>query len=181
MAVIRVYPYSFYGAWREDWRVNKGNAKAQLVLSLFRVGNFIASKRHSNKALYLAGLPYLVLYRVLVEWLLAVELPTCTVVGPGLEIHHGMGLVVNGNTIIGDHCILRHNTTIGCVRNPDGSQGPSPVLGNGVELGANVVLLGGFSVGDHAKVGAGSVVIREVPAHATAVGNPARILPARSL
>lgn len=176
MSALKKYPYSFLAAWREDWRINRGNPKARLILSLFRFGNFFASKRYSNKLLYIAGIPYLVFYRVFVEWLLAVELPACTAVGPGLEIHHGQGLVVNGAAIIGDHCILRHNTTIGCVRNADGSQGPSPVLGAGVELGANVVVLGGFSIGNNAKVGAGSVVIREVAANSTVVGNPARVV-----
>jgi len=175
----REYPYSFFEAWREDWRNNRGNAKARLVLSCFRIGNFIASKRYKNRIIYMIGIPYLVLYRVFIEWLLGVELPTCTVVGPGLEIHHGQGLVVNGNTVIGDHCILRHNTTVGCVRNADGSQGPSPIIGSGVEVGANVVILGGFAVGNNAKVGAGSVVIREVPANSTVVGNPARIIPTK--
>ncbi len=93
-----------------------------------------------------------------------------------MELHHGQGLVVNGNTIIGKGCILRHCTTIGCLRNPDGSQGPSPIIGDGVEIGANAVILGAIEIGDSAKIGAGAVVAKDVPAGASAIGNPARIL-----
>jgi putative colanic acid biosynthesis acetyltransferase WcaB len=59
---------------------------------------------------------------------------------------------------------------------PNGEQGPSPVIGDNVEIGSNVVIIGDISIGDGAIVGAGSVVTKDVPAHAVVVGNPARII-----
>lgn len=161
---------------RADWRANPANPKALIILTLFRLTHWFACRKQEAFALWLLGVPLLVFYRVAVEWILGVELPAKTVVGPGLNLHHGQGLVVNDHTTIGSHCILRHNTTIGCVMLPDGGQGPSPILGNGVEVGANVVILGGIRIGHHAVVGAGSVVVHDVPDYAVVVGNPARVV-----
>jgi putative colanic acid biosynthesis acetyltransferase WcaB len=105
-----------------------------------------------------------------------VELRASTQVGSGFKIEHGYSLVINDHAIIGKNVHVRHCTTIGCVKLPDGSQGPSPVIEDDVEIGANVCIIGGIHVGRGSIIGAGSVVTKDVPSGAVMVGNPARIV-----
>ncbi|WP_255474141.1 serine acetyltransferase [Pontibacter qinzhouensis] len=121
-------------------------------------------------------LPYLAFYKVFVEWFLCIELPHWTSVGKGLRLFHGQALVVNGCTTIGDNCYLRQSTTIGNIIREDGSFSSSPVIGNNVEIGANVCIIGDIRVGNNVKIGAGSVVVKDIPDNAIVVGNPARII-----
>lgn len=108
--------------------------------------------------------------------MLGIELPWDTQIGPNLKLQHGLALVVNHETIIGANCTLRHSTTIGNKKLPDGSYSSSPQIGNNVEIGSNVVILGPITVGDNAVIGAGSVVVKDVAAGAVVVGNPARVI-----
>ena len=164
---------SLFHLIREDWTANEKNWKTRLILILFRIAHACA---RGSSLVRMMTLPILVGYRVFVEWLLCVELPAKTQVGGGLRIYHGHALVVNDHTIIGRNCILRHCTTIGCALLPDDTQGPSPVIGDNVELGSNVCIIGGIHIGDGAQLGAGTVVVKDVPAGAVVVGNPARII-----
>lgn len=154
---------------------NKGHFKSIFILSFYRLISFFAVKEKYS-LVWVLGLPLMVLYRVTVECFLCVELRGKTKVGKGLKIEHGYGLVINDNTVIGDNVHLRHSTTIGCKMNDDGSQGPSPSIGNGVEVGANAVIIGGLVVGDNSTIGAGSVVLHDVPPNSVVVGNPAKII-----
>ena len=153
-----------------DWTANEGNPKGQIILILFRAAHAI---RRMPEPWWLLGLPYLAAYRLLVEWVLGVELRYKTRVGPGLRLFHGQALVVHEGTIIGTDCTLRQSTTIG--NKTTGDRG-CPVLGNRVDVGANVVILGAVRIGDGATIGAGSVVVHDDPAGATVVGNPARVV-----
>lgn len=118
---------------------------------------------------------YWLLFRA-VETLTGVSLPKECRIGPGLRIWHFGNIFVNPGTVIGANCTLRQGVTLGNrVEN-----GPCPVLEDGVELGAYAQVLGGVRLGAGCKVGAMAVVLQDVPAGATAVGNPARILPSRS-
>ena len=107
---------------------------------------------------------------------MGIELKPNTIIGKGLRIEHGFSLVVNKNTIIGDNVLLRHSTTIGCKRLQDGTEGPSPVIGNNVEVGAHVAIIGDITIGDNVKIGAGTIVIKSIPSNVIVVGNPARII-----
>jgi serine acetyltransferase len=115
------------------------------------------------------------LYRAWTEGTLALELRPKTRVGGGLALYHGFGLVVNDHTVIGEGVTLRNGVTIGN-RIPGG---PCPDIGDGVVFGAGAIVVGGLVIGEQARIGAGAVVLKHVPAGATAVGNPARILPRR--
>ena len=157
----------------QDWDANWSNPKGRLVLAMFRLAS--ALKRGPRVLLPLTVL-YGIFYRVVVEWILTVELPWKTQVGSGLRLDHGQGLVVNDQTVIGKNCLLRHATTIGNKENPDGSYSGSPVIGDGVKIGAHVVILGEIKVGDGAVIGAGTIVTKDVPAGAVVAGNPARVL-----
>ena len=120
--------------------------------------------------------PYLMFYRFFVEWLLGIELPRKLHIGRGLSLFHGQALVVNKGTVIGEYCVLRNSTTIGHKKLPDGTFSKCPAIGNHVDIGANVCIIGDVTIGDNVIIGAGSVVVKNIPANSIAVGNPARVL-----
>jgi putative colanic acid biosynthesis acetyltransferase WcaB len=156
-----------------DWDANAGNLKGRVVLILFRLAQEI---RALPEPWWILGAPYLAFYEILVEWVLGIELRYKMKAGPGLRLYHGQGLVVHEGTVIGAGCTLRQNTTIGSKDLADGTPSACPVIGNRVDIGANVVIIGAVKVGDGAVIGAGSVVVKDVPAGAVVVGNPARIV-----
>jgi len=95
-------------------------------------------------------------------------------IGGGCYIAHGLGLVVGGTTVIGEDCTLLQGVTLGEARF---SEDACPRIGNRVTIGVNAAVLGGISIGDDAFVGAGAVVLEDVPAASLAVGTPARSRP----
>ncbi|MEG3123316.1 serine O-acetyltransferase [Sphingomonas sp. GB1N7] len=102
-----------------------------------------------------------------------IELPYSVSLGRGVIVEHQGGIVVHGDTVIGDHCIIRQNCTLG-IRRLDALH-DAPVLGRGVQLGAGAVVLGKVTLGDGAIVGANAVVLIDVPTGALATGVPATI------
>lgn len=102
----------------------------------------------------------------------ACEIPyTCEIGKDVVFAHNGLGVVVHDNAKIGDRCRIYQNVTIGG-RNGRGY----PTLGNDVFVGANALILGGCSIGDGAKIGAGAIVINDVPAGTTVVGTLGRLI-----
>jgi serine O-acetyltransferase len=101
-----------------------------------------------------------------------IDLPCETQVGRRLVIEHFGGIIISGDTVIGDDVTLRHGVTLGLRRT--GVPG-APVVGNGVDIGAGAKILGPVHIGDGAVIGANAVVLCNVPAGALAVGIPARI------
>jgi serine O-acetyltransferase len=116
---------------------------------------------------------YWFLFRI-VETLTGCSFTKAVEIGPGLRIHHFGNLFIHSGVKIGANCTLRQGCTIG--NRVEG--GPVPVLEDDVELGAYAQVLGGVRIGKGAKIGAMSVVLKDVPPGATAVGVPARILTA---
>ncbi len=103
-----------------------------------------------------------------------IEIHPGATIGRGLFIDHGMGVVIGETTEIGDNCTLYQNVTLGGTGKDQGKR--HPTLGNNVLIGAGAKVLGPFTVGDNARVAAGAVVLDAVPAGATAVGVPARVV-----
>ncbi len=99
-------------------------------------------------------------------------------IGRRVFIDHGMGVVIGETAEIGDGCTIYQGVTLGGTSLAKGAK-RHPTLGRGVIVGANSQVLGGFTVGDNARVGSNAVVLKPVPAGATAVGNPARIIDAQ--
>lgn len=107
-----------------------------------------------------------------VETLTGICLPHNAKIGPGLRIHHFGGIFVNPQTVLGANCTLRQGVTLGNRH----ENGGAPIVGNNVDFGAYAQVLGSVRIGDNAKIGAMSVVLEDVPAHCTVVGNPARVV-----
>ncbi|QAT50875.1 serine O-acetyltransferase [Caproiciproducens sp. NJN-50] len=103
-----------------------------------------------------------------------IEIHPGATIGKGLFIDHGMGVVIGETAEVGDYCTLYQGVTLGGTGKDHGKR--HPTLGNNVLVGAGAKILGPFHVGDNARVAAGAVVLEEVPANATAVGVPARIV-----
>lgn len=104
----------------------------------------------------------------------AVDIHPAAVVGSGTVIDHATGVVVGETAVIGNDVTILHNVTLGGTGKDGGDRHPK--IGDGVVIGAGAKVLGNIVVGRDAKIGAGAVVLKEVPAGATAVGNPARLI-----
>lgn len=157
----------------QDLKDNPKNIKAKIVLVLFRLAQLC---RKAPKPFFYILIPYLIFYRVLVEWFLCIELPWNTKVGKGLSLFHGQSLVVNDETIIGENCTLRHSTTIGNKQLSDGKFSKAPIIEDNVDIGSNVVILGPITIGEGSVIGAGSVVVKDIEPYSLVVGNPARVI-----
>lgn len=156
----------------QDCKANSKNTKGQIILILFR----LASIASTHRIIFIFFIPYLILYRILIEWILGVELTYTIKIGKNLRLYHGQSLVVNGHSIIGSNCTLRHSTTIGSKVNIDGSLSNCPVIGDNVDIGANVCIIGKVIIGNNVKIGAGSIVVKNIPDNCIVAGNPAKII-----
>lgn len=107
--------------------------------------------------------------------LTGIEIHPGATIGRRVFIDHGMGVVIGETAEVGDDCTIYQGVTLGGTSLYRGTK-RHPTLGKGVVVGAGAKVLGGFAVGDGARIGSNAVVVKPVPAGATAVGNPARIL-----
>ena len=103
-----------------------------------------------------------------------IEIHPCAQIGEKFFIDHGMGVVIGETTVIGDNCHLFQGVTLGGTSTKRAKR--HPTLGNGVVVGAGAKIIGAVNIGDYAKIGAGSVVVTNVPPNATVVGVPGHIV-----
>lgn len=108
------------------------------------------------------------------RWLTGIEIHPGATIGRRVFIDHGMGVVIGETAVIGDDCTLYHGVTLGGTSWNKGKR--HPTLEQGVVIGAGAKILGPITIGAQAKIGSNAVVVKDVPANATAVGIPARIL-----
>jgi len=92
-------------------------------------------------------------------------------IGKGLVIDHGMGVVIGETAEIGDNCVIYHGVTLGGTGKQKAKR--HPTIGNHVFIGAGAKLLGNIQIGDHTKIGANAVVLKDCPPNSTLVGIPA--------
>ena len=95
-------------------------------------------------------------------------------IGKGIMLDHATGFVVGETAVIGDHVSILQGVTLGGTGKSEEDRHPK--IGNGVLIGAGAIVLGNIRVGDCARIGAGSVVVKEVPPHVTVAGVPAKII-----
>ena len=108
------------------------------------------------------------------RWFTGIEIHPGATIGRRVFIDHGMGVVIGETAIIEDDCTLYHGVTLGGTSWNNGKR--HPTLKQGVVIGAGAKILGPITIGRGAKIGSNAVVVKDVPAKATAVGIPARIV-----
>jgi serine O-acetyltransferase len=113
----------------------------------------------------------------LTRWLTGIEIHPGATIGNRFFIDHGMGVVIGETAEIGDDCTLYHGVTLGGTTWEKAKR--HPTLGKNVVVGAGAKILGPITIGDNARVGSNSVVVKDVPPNATIVGIPGRIVIAR--
>ncbi|MGH8723438.1 MAG: serine O-acetyltransferase [Burkholderiales bacterium] len=109
------------------------------------------------------------------RWLTGIEIHPGAKIGSCVFIDHGMGVVIGETAEVGDGCTIYQGVTLGGTSLYRGEK-RHPTLGAGVVVGAGAKILGGFTVGDGARIGSNAVVVKEVPAGASVVGVPGRIV-----
>ncbi len=108
------------------------------------------------------------------RWMTGIEIHPGARIGKGLFIDHGMSVVIGETAEIGDNVTIYQGATLGGTGKEKGKR--HPTIGNNVVISAGARVLGSFTVGDYAKIGAGAVVLRAVPPGATVVGVPGRVV-----
>ncbi len=104
-----------------------------------------------------------------------IEIHPAATLGRRILMDHGMGIVIGETAIVGDDVTLFHSVTLGgTTNNRDAKR--HPTVGDGVTIGTGTTVLGDVTIGDYAKIGANSVVLKDIPAHTTAVGTPAVVV-----
>jgi serine O-acetyltransferase len=159
--------------WREDLAAHRGDwtLPGFRSVAICRFGQWRMNVRPK-----LLRAPLSLLYRCMFRRcrnVYGIELPYSVQLGRRVVIEHQGAIVIHGNCVIGDDCILRQGVTMGN-RSLD-RPAEAPVLGRRVNVGAGAKILGPVHIGDDAVVGANAVVLHDVPAGATVVGIPARI------
>ena len=133
------------------------------ALISYRIAHFLYTKR----LFFLARL-----ISQISRFFTGIEIHPGAKIGKGLVIDHGMGVVIGETTEIGDDVTLYHGVTLGGTGKDKGKR--HPTVGNKVVIGAGAKVLGPINIGDNSKIGSNSVVLKDVPSGATAVGIPAR-------
>jgi serine O-acetyltransferase len=103
-----------------------------------------------------------------------IEIHPGATIGKGLFIDHGYGVVIGETAIVGDNVTLYQGVTLGGTGKEHGKR--HPTIGNNVMVSAGAKIIGSFTVGENSKIGAGSVVLSEVPPNSTVVGVPGRVV-----
>lgn len=130
--------------------------------------------RFSN-LLYKKGLRFIPRFiSAIGQFLTTVDIHPAATIGQRVFIDHGVGVVIGETTIIGDDVVIYQQVTLGGVSTSRGKR--HPTIENNVVIGAGAKVLGDITIGQSSKIGANSVVVKDVPPFTTAVGIPARIL-----
>jgi serine O-acetyltransferase len=114
----------------------------------------------------------------LARWFTGIEIHPGATIGRRFFIDHGMGVVIGETAVVGDDCTLYHGVTLGGTSWQKGKR--HPTLAGNVVIGAGAKVLGPIVVGEGARIGSNSVVLKDVPANATVVGVPGRIVQPRA-
>ena len=104
----------------------------------------------------------------------SIEIHPGATIGRRVFIDHGDGVVIGETSVVGDDVTIYQGVTLGGTGKDVGKR--HPTIGNGVTIGAGAKVLGPITIGDHSKIGAGAIVLKDVPPYCTVVGNPGRVV-----
>jgi serine acetyltransferase len=167
-------PMGLFAQIKEDYITHKRDWSLPgfRAVAIHRFGNWRMRLRPK-----ILRAPFSILYRMMFRHVrnhYGIELPYEVKLGRRVRFDHQGGVVIHGNSVIGDDCVIRQGVTLGN-RRPE-EHDLAPTLGQGVSVGAGAKLLGPIKIGDNAIVGANAVVLIDVPAGRTVVGIPGRLI-----
>ncbi len=147
------------------------------VILLYQGFHVLLAHRIAHKLLKW-GIPFIPrLISQIARFLTGIEIHPGATIGKRFFIDHGMGVVIGETTVIGDDVLIYQGVTLGGIGHSTGKR--HPTLGNFVTVGAGAKILGNITIGNNSRIGASSVVIKDVPENCTVVGIPGRIVKER--
>lgn len=146
-------------------RIVKRTYTGYKALCAYRYAHLFWQKGMKSLALYIA-------FRAKEKT--GIDIHPAATIGNGIFIDHGVGLVIGETAEIGDNCVLYQGVTLGGTGKETGKR--HPTLEEGVMVSAGAKVLGPVRIGEHSKIGAGSVVLKDVPPYSTVVGVPGRVV-----
>ena len=163
---------------REDFRTvfeRDPATRSKLVALTVHTGFWSVAWYRLEHALWDSGFHWIARWLAMFSrWLTGVEIHPAVKAGRRLFIDHGMGIVIGETAELGDNVTLFQGVTLGGTGKEHGKR--HPTVGNNVMICSGAKVLGSFKVGDNSKIGAGSVVLEEVPPNSTVVGVPGRVV-----
>jgi serine O-acetyltransferase len=156
------------------YKNNDPAAKSLLEVALLYPGIRALALHRVAHRVYIWGWPFLPRFlSEIARFLTGIEIHPGARIGRHLVIDHGMGVVIGETAEIGNDCLIFHGVTLG---GKGGFGKRHPSVGHRVMIGAGAKLIGNIMIGDDSRIGANAVVTRDIPAGATAVGIPARVV-----
>lgn len=150
-------------------------AKSKFLIRLTYTGYKAICAYRRAHWFYIHGLKYTAfVISYLSKIRFGIDIHPAAQIGSGFFIDHGTGVVIGETTIIGDNVTLYQQVTLGGTGKGEGKR--HPTIGNNVMISSGAKILGPVTIGDHSKIGAGSVVLKDVPQYSTVVGVPGRIV-----
>lgn len=139
--------------------------KGFLALQSYRIAHWLWQQKRQSLALY---------FQQRISIIFGVDIHPAAKVGKGILVDHATGLVIGQTSIVGDNVSIMQSVTLGGTGKEHGDRHPK--VDNGVLISAGAKILGNIHIGEGAKIGAGSVVLQDIPAHTTAAGVPAKVI-----
>jgi serine O-acetyltransferase len=157
---------------REDWDTH-GRDWTSAGLRALVVYRVDSARRRSRPVVRIGALPLVRFLRTFVRNHYGIDIPPQATIGRRLTIAHQGAIVVHPNTRIGDDCLIRQGCTLGAVESRNVEE--APILGNGVKLGAGVIIIGRVHVGDNTRIGPNAVVTKNIAANSVVMAPAPRV------
>lgn len=160
--------------FKEDIKVNGIHIEKLFILIIYRLGNYM----YYSKVTKIIKVPILlileIIRKIFVVLLFKIEIPFKCRIGEGLKLMHPHGIIIHSNVVIGKDCTIYHQVTIGS--NDKGNVNEVASIGDNVYIGSGAKIIGNVLIKDNVKIGANSVVVKDVPKQCTVVGNSMKII-----
>lgn len=156
---------------KADIKANNGIGRTMILIVSYRIANWLYVNK--NKLIAPVFFFYKVYYRIVINMIFGFDVDFAATIGPGLAVFHGQAVIIGSDVIIGSNVKLRQCTTIG---NKGIAGSESPKIGDNVNIGAHVVIIGGVLIGNDVSIGAGSIVVKNIPDSSVVIGYGSKIV-----